>query len=131
MPQIVRFTKPVDDQEVPGPPKLGKQFVFTDDLASDPAGTTVVGTHSGFATLVRGEPHFLQYQATYDLKAATRQQKGQLTVRGLVAFSDVGKFVGSPKVAITGGTEAYDRARGQVTWEATADLTKHTIDIVL
>jgi hypothetical protein len=130
------FTDNLFIEAVPGPDKPGKQVVFFDDLLN--AQNQKVGTHSGFATLAREMPtgqRLYQYQAVYSLTAG--QQQGQVTARGLVAFEQ-GAFVGSPKVAITGGTEANANARSQVTWTANVPLppppdrrlTKHTLDIV-
>jgi hypothetical protein len=105
------FTKNVvfKHVHVPGPFGPGELVVFSDDLLN--VQNADVGTHSGFATLVRitaGEPNLVQYQATYDLKdvPGTPQRQGQVTTRGLVPFIGA-EFLGSPKVAITGGTWAY------------------------
>jgi hypothetical protein len=141
---------------VPGPHKLGFRTAFWDDLLADDS-DQILGEHSGNGTLIRfeGGGEWFQYEATYrlsknyadsrksppvladdptvDQDPTTNVKKGQITARGLVFFKG-GDFVGSPRVAITGGTDEYKNARGQVTWTlATSpeERNKHTLDILL
>jgi hypothetical protein len=123
---------------VPGPERLGMQTAFWDDLLHDSAPLNppkILGEHSGSATLIRFEAggEWFQYQATYRLDPTPGVQEGQVTARGLVFFRE-GDFVGGPRVAITGGTDAYKNARGQVTWTLVTPpekFNRHTLDIVL
>jgi hypothetical protein len=101
---------------------LGDQRVFTDQLRAvdqnqDPTGP-VLGHHSGFCTLVKkgpGNARFYQCFATFDLP------DGLLTGRTLFDLNSVGPA--GVKVAVTGGTEAWAGARGQVTATFPADGT--------
>jgi hypothetical protein len=138
---------------VPGPHKLGVRTAFWDDLLADDS-DQMLGEHSGDATLIRfeGGGEWFQYQATYrllknyvdsqkippvlgddatvDQDPTSNVKKGQVTARGLVFFKG-GDFVGSPRVAITGGTDAYENARGQVTWTRATPHNRHALDILL
>jgi hypothetical protein len=115
----------------PGPFKPGKQITFSDDLLNSaqlnpgPDFTPVgedIGNHSGFSTLVRlGPPHLFMYEATHSLHPAqsTPNQPllGQVMTRGVLSFDPWAEGQ-SKTVAITGGTDAYANARGQVIWTA-------------
>ena len=128
----------------PANPAVGDQEVFDDDLVlkrynnrtpgngpndlpQDPA-QRLAGTHSGTLTLLRiakaGDRFYpqgalvIQYVATYRFKAVpnTPLQRGQVTTRGLVVLkSNFDVFEPPVKFAITGGTDAYAMARGEVT----------------
>ena len=121
---------------VPGPHKPGQQVVFSDDLQKENA-VAKVGTHSGFSTLLRELPNgvLLQYQATYEIYAQPPDPpsdaiaKGQIAAQGVVFWQD--DFVENTKVAITGGTEAYLNARGEVTWNHVGGRALHTLHIKL
>ena len=59
----------------------------------------------------------LEYDATYKFNALanTPLQKGQVTARGLFLVDTNGSPLEPPVTfAITGGTEAYELARGQI-----------------
>jgi hypothetical protein len=86
--------------------QLGDQRVFTDDLFDQ--SNRPVGQHSGFCTLVRIGPGA---QRTYQCLATFGLPDGQITARGLLSFP----LAGGIRFAITGGTEAYLRAAGEVT----------------
>ena len=93
---------------------LGDQRVFTDrlyavDKNQNPTGP-VVGHHSGFCTLVKkgpGSARFYQCFATFELP------DGLLTGRTLFNLNSIG--APGIKVAVTGGTEQWASAAGQIT----------------
>jgi hypothetical protein len=125
---IVLVTKNIDAREIPSgaAPKLGDQLVFTDDLL-DKHGQEV-GQHSGFCTRVRiigsgeGAPDLWQCQATLTLP------QGSITARGAFKFpAVVGELSG--RAAITGGTDAYAKARGQISVTTLANGDRLDIDI--
>jgi hypothetical protein len=101
----------------------GDQFVFTDDLFKE---GKHVGWNGGVCTVVRLVPEVsasLQCVATFSLP------EGQITVQGLVTF----EFEDAPApltVAITGGTDAYERAQGELTVEDVSETeTRYTFDL--
>jgi hypothetical protein len=86
---------------------LGDQFVFSGDLFR--AGEKV-GIDGGVCTLVRLEP---MVSATSQCVATAELPKGQITVQGLLTFSE--ETEGEPsQLAITGGTGKYKEAQGEV-----------------
>jgi hypothetical protein len=129
--------------EVPGPIQMGKRFIFTEDLVLEEYDDSTPGnglpqneserlaaTHSGVVTLVRvaeaGDLFFpvpsllFQYEATYKFNdlANTPLRKGQVTGHGLFLIDNVNDFnpLEQPiRFAITGGTDVYVTARGQIT----------------
>lgn len=131
---------PVND-ELPGPPGPGKQFVFSNlvldridastpgvGLPPDPA-QRHAGTYSGLVTVLRvAKPNddFLQdgsylfnHEVVYRFTDLANRPlpKGQITAHGKSYLSG-GQFqsIEPPnRLAITGGTEAYAAARGQIT----------------
>jgi hypothetical protein len=119
----------IESEESPGPWKPGKQVTFSDDLLNSaqlnpgPDFTPVgedIGNHSGFATLVRlGDPGLFMYEATHSLHPAqstpNQPLAGQVMTRGVLSFHPWAEGE-SRTVAITGGTDAYANARGQVIW---------------
>ena len=132
MPEIVVtvFTRnTIGLDPYPGPFKPGWRIAFSDDLLTSdqlnpgPAFTPVgedIGDHSGFSTLVRlGDPNLLMYEATHSLHPAqstpNEPLRGQVTTRGVLSFYPWAQGQ-SKTVAITGGTDAYANARGQVIW---------------
>lgn len=99
---------PVDHGEV-----MGDQRVFTDELREiddndQPVGG-VVGEHSGHCTLVRVGP---ANQRIYQCFATYRLPDGLLTGRTIFDLNNVPG--GQLKAAITGGTDGYSKARGEV-----------------
>jgi hypothetical protein len=103
-------TQRIDEKNPTGRRNFGDQSFFTDDLLN--AQGQVVGTHSGCCTYLRiaagNAPHLYECQATFTLA------QGQVTARGV--FPDPMAVGQSSRVAITGGTDAFAKARGQVTW---------------
>jgi hypothetical protein len=80
------------------------------------------GTHSGFITTLRiaaADDNFsvgtelLQYEATFLLNAVAGLMSGQVTARWVLTFLP-GQPEATHEFAITGGTEAYKAARGQM-----------------
>ena len=91
------------------------------------------GTHSGTVTLLRiaaANDRFypqggllIQYVATYKFNTLpnTPLKKGQVTTRGLFLLDNNFNALETPiRFAITGGTNVYRKARGQVTEGVTA-----------
>jgi hypothetical protein len=134
------FQSPVHNVELPGPAGPGKQFVFSDDLVLERIDNEIpenglpklekdrrVGTQSGLLTVLRiaaGNDAFypknsllIQYQGTYKFNALTGTplRKGEVTARGLLFLDKNHKPLEPVTFAITGGTGAYETARGQIT----------------
>jgi hypothetical protein len=125
MPQTIRLvgtetdsSRPQAQPRVPpGPPpphgeKLGDQRVFTDELRApdsnnNPTGP-VLGEHSGFCTLVRKGPGS---ERIYQCLATFRLNKGLITGRALFDLNAAGTVKGP----ITGGTDDYKLAQGEIT----------------
>jgi hypothetical protein len=131
------------DVEPPPPPVVGKRGFFSNDLVLERydngtpgngpndlpqnAAQRRAGTHSRSVTLLRiagANDRFypagslvLGYEGTYRFNAVpnTPLQNGQVTARG-VLIVDTNDMPFEPPItfAITGGTEAYDSARGQI-----------------
>jgi hypothetical protein len=141
--EIVVSVKATPVQDVyPGPAGPGKRFIFSDDLVLERIDNKTpgsglppleqdrrAGTHSGVVTTLRiaaandaylpGGGELFQYEATYRLNAVPANpphalRAGQVTARGVVLVQN-GQNVGLRTFAITGGTDAYANARGQVT----------------
>jgi hypothetical protein len=96
-------------------PSIGDRFVFSDDVFR---GGHKVGITGGECIAVRSEPSPLPpgqepTSVTLSCAATVRLPDGQVTLQGLVTFSeDSGpSFV----IAITGGTGAYRTAHGEAT----------------
>ena len=86
---------------------LGDQFVTSSDLFR--AGEKV-GVDGVVCTLVRLEP---RVSATAQCVATAEFRKGQITVQGLLTFSE--ETEGEPfRLAITGGTGKYKEAHGEL-----------------
>jgi hypothetical protein len=115
--QIKVVTKNVDFNFGPGPSNQpGKQGFFTDDLLNSQK--EVVGTRSGFVTRLRITPEDIhELQATCNFPPSTVPQApavGQVTIQGVLSLP--AKPGNTYKYAITGGTDAYANARGEVTF---------------
>jgi hypothetical protein len=105
----------------------------------------LAGSHSGFVTNVRvvqaGDIYpqgslLMQYEATYRFNAVpnTPLQKGQVTARGILHLAGASNPLDAPvRFAITGGTDAYVTARGQITegTPGTVNANERLLDIQL
>jgi hypothetical protein len=94
---------------------LGDRFVFSENVFR---GGQQVGTDGGECTFTRLEPNPVPQgqeptSATANCVATLELPKGQVTVQGLVTFSEEAgnRFT----IAITGGTGAYRTAHGEAT----------------
>jgi hypothetical protein len=86
---------------------LGDQFVTSSDLFG---GDEQVGIDGVVCTLLRLEP---MVSATAQCVATAKLPKGQITVQGLLTFSE--ETEGEPfLLAITGGTGKYREAHGEL-----------------
>jgi hypothetical protein len=112
--RVVKLFEHTDQQQdvdvAPTGPGLGDEFVFSSVLLSREGGSQV-GTDGGVCTAVRppqggGGP-------TVHCVAAVELERGQITVQGLVTFTDAPT---SPpfELAVTGGTGAYEGASGHL-----------------
>ena len=84
---------------------LGQQVVWTDDIYLK-GPRAKIGEQSGFLTIVRGLPSTgvrFQNVSTFTLK------EGQIAAQG-IWDSDMSQIT----LAITGGTDKYDRIRGEI-----------------
>jgi hypothetical protein len=139
--------KPVAEFVKPGHGGPGYRFAFSENLdlvsidGKTPPAQVRAGTFSGFGTTLRisaaGDDYFpagghlLQVEGTFRLNAlAGGLQEGQITARG-VSLTKNDKNVGTPMFAITGGTQTYANARGQVTETTEQGKDRHTLDIAL
>jgi hypothetical protein len=127
------FARPVDNEPLRGAPGPGKRFVFSNDFAlvsinGIPQSLQPAGTHSGFLTTLRiagtsdnfypPGSYLIQYEGTYRFNAVpgTPLQKGQVTARGVLYLDSSFSPLDQPtRFAITGGTDTYLTARGQIT----------------
>jgi allene oxide cyclase-like protein len=91
---------------------LGDQFIFRNDLSR--AGKKV-GIDGGVCTLVGLEP---MVSATLQCVATAVLPRGQITVQGLVTFTDGPSTF---ELAITGGTGRFREAHGVLTIEQVSD----------
>jgi hypothetical protein len=125
----------------PDPTTMGDELFFTEDVVlKQYKGKTpghglpkkeeedrFAGTHSTVLTLMRiagpGDRFFqlatfvFQYVATYRFNdlAKTPLKKGQITAQGVLMFDSSGNRLDLPHhFAITGGTDIYAKARGEV-----------------
>src|SRR5215217_3798042 len=125
------------------PPVVGDRAIFSNDLRLDRYNNRTpgngpndlpqnpaqrqAGTHSGSVTILRiaaandrfypAGSNVLEYEGTYRFNTVpnTPLEKGQVTARGVAIF-DANEDPFEPPItfAITGGTEAYESARGQI-----------------
>ena len=109
-----RYMPPKPPPPPPTPNELGDMYVLTDNII-EINGKTIppgVSQHSGFCFVVR-KPNTWLCQAGYTLPGIKKRhfrKGGQIEARGILDFS-----APNPKfVAITGGTEDYRRASGEV-----------------
>lgn len=95
---------------------LGDQFVFSNDLFR---GGEKVGTDGGVGTIVRLQP---MVAATIQFVATARLPGGQITVQGLVRFTDGPSTF---RLAITGGTGRFRDASGVLIVEEVSETETH------
>lgn len=95
---------------------LGDQFIFGHDLFRQ---GKKVGTDGGIGTIVRLES---MVSATLQFTATSQLPKGQITVQGLVTFTDGPSTF---KLAITGGTGRYRDASGVLIVEQVSETESH------
>lgn len=110
MPVIVLFTQNIAWRRMPpgGKRRIGDRLIFTDNLVDENGAE--VGQHSGFCTRVRRmkrAPDLYECQATLTLPEGTLTARGEFRVR-----AKPGQLSG--RAAITGGTDGFITARGQV-----------------
>lgn len=101
----------------------GDENVFIDDLLKNGA---KVGTLGGSCTFVRvADP-----AATLHCAVTASLPEGHITVQGLIDVAsedDAGPF----KLAVTGGTGAYRKARGEVTLQfVSEDTAEITVELI-
>jgi len=124
------------------PPAVGDRGIFSNDLRLDRYNNRTpgngpndlpqdpelrrAGTHSGSVTILRIAAandiflppggRIIEYDATYKFNALanTPLQKGQVTARGVFLLDSNLEPLEVITFAITGGTEAYELARGQI-----------------
>jgi hypothetical protein len=94
---------------------VGDRFVFSDNVFR---GDQQIGILGGECTTTRIEPSPLPQgqeptSSTVNCVATIQLPKGQITLQGLVTFSE--QSGNSFTVAITGGTRAYRTAHGEAT----------------
>ena len=94
----------------------GDRFVFAGDLFK---GDEKVGDDGGECTIVRLVE---RVAATANCVATLRLPGGQITVQGLVTFTDESEPI---TVAVTGGTGRYREADGEMTIETVSDTEDH------
>lgn len=103
---------------------VGDRFVFGDDVFKDGEQVGVLG---GECTFVRIEPDPLPAgqepeSATANCVVSAQLPRGQLTVQGLITFSEA--TAGQPfTLAVTGGTGAYRTAHGEAEITETSETT--------
>jgi hypothetical protein len=102
-------------------PSVGDRFVFSDNVFR---GNQQIGILGGECIFVRLEPNPVPQgqeptSAVVNCVVSVQLPKGQLTVQGLVTFSEQSgdRFT----LAITGGTRAYRTAHGQATITTSED----------
>ena len=103
-----------ESPEGTGPPAVGDQFAFSDDLF---ARGRQVGMLGGVGTFVRFDE--AAESAVVNLVLTAELRRGQLAMQGLVTFSEAGDD--DFRLAITGGTGAYRTAHGEVFVSETED----------
>jgi hypothetical protein len=111
-------------------PDLGDYLVFTNKLLQQ---GQQVGTNSGTCTVVRLKSSGGTLRAvTYQCLVTLSLRKGQITVQGLLTLPATNNPSATTKVAITGGTNAYKTAHGEMTVIIRPQRdTKLIVDLIL
>jgi hypothetical protein len=111
-------------------PDLGDYLVFTNKLLQQ---GQQVGTNSGTCTVVRLKSSGGTLRAvTYQCVVTLSLRKGQITVQGLLTVPATDNPSATTKVAITGGTNAYKTAHGEMTVIIRPQQdTKLIVDLIL
>jgi hypothetical protein len=114
--ELTTLTAQEEDLDLGAPgPSVGDRFVFGEDVFR---GGHKVGILGGECIVVRFAPDPVPpgqdpASATLNCVATVRLPEGQVTLQGLVTFSE--EAGPSFDIAITGGTGAYRTAHGQAT----------------
>jgi hypothetical protein len=146
------ITPPVVAEFYPGPGGPGKRIIFSEDFLLErydgaAQNNQLAGSHSGVVTTLRvaeandrlypEDSYLLLYEGIYRFNTVpnTPLQSGQVTAKGVLHGNvpSAGNFTpldGLIRLAITGGTEAYVTARGQIT-ERDPLLENRLLDIQL
>jgi Allene oxide cyclase barrel like domain len=107
-------------------PSLGDQIVFSDNLFRN---GKKVGTDGGACTVTNVSKDLSK--VTANCVATLSLRRGQITLQGLVTFTETGQ---PPPffVAITGGTGAYRTAHGEMTVTAVSQTEeRYTLHLIL
>ena len=100
-------------------PKLGDQLISSVKLRDKH--NDEVGTGSGFCTVVAVPPLDIRVQC---LLSATFDDEGQIIFGGVAPLPEVG---GAATFAILGGTDAFRKARGEVTLTVITDKLQDAV----
>jgi hypothetical protein len=148
---------PIQPVKPVGPGGPGHRFVFSEDfdlvsIDGRAAQNQRMISHSGFVTTVRiaqandnlypAGNYLMQYEGTYRFNAVPNAvpasgrlpsislEVGQVTARGLIYTGPNRDPIPPIRFAITGGTDFYRLARGEIT-ERNPDLDTRLLDIRL
>ena len=100
-----------------GEPNAGDHLVFSDDVYWN---GNKVGFLDGTCTFTRVKATAGRFHCT----ATLTLPKGQITIQGAIRIPFGENFLGPFYLAITGGTGAYDEARGQVRVRTVSDTVE-------
>jgi hypothetical protein len=115
--EVIRLVSTTDQESPEGDeaPALGDQFAFSDILSERGREVGILGAAG---TVVRTDE--AAGSITLQLVGTAQLPRGDITVQGLLTFTEEGPAE-SIRLAITGGTEAYRTARGEVIVTETED----------
>jgi Allene oxide cyclase barrel like domain len=118
----VQETPSPDEEELPA---VGDQFAFSDDLFFRGKKVGILG---GQGVFVRVDEE--AQAATVQIVITAMLPKGQITLQGLITFSE--EAAGEPfRLAITGGTGRYNTAHGEVFVTETEDEDTVLLKLVI
>jgi hypothetical protein len=106
------------------PPVVGDEFAFSDDIFERGKKVGILG---GQGTFVRFDE--AAQSATVNVVATAQLPRGQLTMQGLVTFSEEGG--GRFSLAVTGGTGRYRTAHGEAFVRETEDEDTVEVKVVI